>query len=147
MEDLILVVIILCLFCYIAFVSIKDNLKVYYDPMLVKLENDLLEIYPPYRDLNVTILGANDSFTENKKKMFICLKNKNGEYYDYNTLIYITMHELSHVLTSTYKDSHGQEFTDIFNYLIQSAKSKNLFDDTKPIKYDFCGIQQVMHKY
>jgi hypothetical protein len=146
MEDLCLVLFITAIFCYIAHLTIKDNLKVYYDPILVKLENDILQIYPPYRDLNVTILGANDSFTENKKKMFICLKNKAGEYYDYNTLIYITLHELSHVLTSSYKDSHGKEFTNIFQYLLQSAKDKNIFDDQIPIKYDYCGIDQVMKK-
>lgn len=146
MEDLALVLFITVIFCYIAYASVKDTLRVYYDPLLIKLENDILTIYPPYRDLNVTILGANDSFTENKKKMFICLKNKKGEYYDYNTLIYITLHELSHVLTSTYKDSHGEEFTDKFRYLLKSAKDRNLYDDEKPIKYDFCGIEQIMKK-
>ena len=37
-----------------------------------------------------------DSATEDKKKVFICVKGKNGKYYNYNKLLQVALHELAH---------------------------------------------------
>lgn len=130
----------------ISLLTIKDDIKVYYDPMIQKLSTDLQKIYPDFTKLNIVILGANDTFTENKRKIFICLRNKQNEYYDYNTLLYITLHELAHVLTSAY-DNHGEQFTDTFSKLLHRAKDLGLYDHTKDMKYDYCGTKHLIkHK-
>ncbi len=141
MTDLFLIIILSIFFIIFSIVVIKEDNQIYDDPIVKLLTADIQKIYPDFNKLNVIILGANDSFTENKKKIFICFKKPSGEYYSYHTLLYITIHELAHVLTDAY-DNHGEEFQKTFQRLLIRAKELDLYDETKPIDYDFCGTKK-----
>ena len=142
MNELVTVSLLTLCFSLLSLVIIKQDVKVYYDPLIKKLSDDLEKTYPDIKKHNIIILGANDTFTENKKKIFICLRKKNGEYYDYHTLLYISLHELAHVLTEAY-DNHGEQFNKTFSALLLRAKHLGLYDDTKKINYDYCGTKHL----
>ena len=38
------------------------------------------------------------SYTVNKREIYLCLKNKKNEFYDLNDIIYVFIHELSHLI-------------------------------------------------
>jgi len=120
----------------------SQAIKVYDDPILSKIYQDLKKIYPDIDKKGIHLYGANDTLTENKKKIFICVKRRNGEYYDYNTILYISVHELAHVLNNEYDitENHGAKFNDINNQLLNKAYELGLLDKTKPINYDMCGL-------
>jgi len=141
MSDLFLILVLSAFFIIFALLVIKEDNAIYDDPIIQKLTTDLEKIYPNFNKLNISILGANDSFTENKKKIFICFKKPSGEYYSYQTLLYITIHELAHVLTVAY-DNHGEQFQKTFQDLLVRAKELDLYDETKKIDYDFCGTKK-----
>lgn len=141
-KELILIILITFLFCLIVYFCVKKSLKIYDDPILEKIKTDLTKIYPNYPNLGVSMFAANDSFTENKKKIFLCVKKPNKEYYKYNTLIYIALHELAHVLTKKYDiDTHGEEFHQTFHSLLTTAKEKGLYDEKIELDYDYCGTE------
>jgi hypothetical protein len=145
MTDLFLILILSAFFIIFVTIVIKEDNQIYDDPIIKKLSSDLQKIYPNFNKLNIIILGANDSFTENKKKIFICFKKPSGEYYSYHTLLYITIHELAHVLTAVY-DNHGEQFQKKFQDLLIRAKELDLYDETKKIDYDFCGTKKSSHQ-
>jgi hypothetical protein len=119
----------------------KNKIYVYNDPMLNKIYKDLEKLVPNLSKLDIRLYGANDTLTENKKKIYLCLKHPNGTYYDYNTILYIAIHELAHVLNDEYDTTgnHGAKFNQINEVLLKRAESLNLIDLNKPIKYDMCG--------
>ena len=44
----------------------------------------------------ISLRKGEKSFTINKTKIFICLKDKKDEYYNNNMLMYVLLHEISH---------------------------------------------------
>jgi len=139
----IFIIILIAILVYIAYTKTKrkTNIQIYDDPMLTRIYNDLKQIVPDIDKLDIRLYGANDTLTENKKNIYLCLKNRNGTYYDYNTLLYIAIHELAHVLNDEYDttNNHGDKFNEINNLLLKRAESLNLIDVNKPINYDMCG--------
>jgi len=139
----IFIIILIAILVYIAYTKTKrkTNIQIYDDPMLTRIYNDLKQIVPDIDKLDIRLYGANDTLTENKKNIYLCLKNRNRTYYDYNTLLYIAIHELAHVLNDEYDttNNHGDKFNEINNLLLKRAESLNLIDVNKPINYDMCG--------
>ena len=82
------------------------------------------------------------SYSVNKgDKIVLCLYDyTNKVMYDFNTLMYVSIHELSHIANPTI--GHDESFYYIFNDLINNAirlKIYNFYDYEKiPVKY--CGI-------
>ena len=68
-------------------------------------------------------------------------KDKNGQYYDYNMLMYVSLHELAHAFSKTVDENHtSKEFKTNFKDLLNKAQQLNLYDPTKPLIYDYCGL-------
>jgi hypothetical protein len=76
------------------------------------------------------------SYTINKEKVYICLKDENGEYYSENMLMYVLAHELSHVLAVSI--GHTEEFHRIFENLLVELTDAGLYDPSQPIVSDYC---------
>jgi len=138
-ELLIVLITISIIFCIVY--KQKYKIKIYDDPMLNKIYNDLKLVYPDLDSKNIRLYGANDTLTENKRVIYLCLKRKNNEYYDYNTLLYLAIHELAHVINNEYDTghNHGDKFNQINEDLLEKAYSKGLLDKNKEIEYDMCG--------
>jgi hypothetical protein len=104
------------------------------DKMLVKLRNTLQPIFPDMN--NVILLSGTKSYTINKKRIHLCLKDEKGDYYDINMLIYVLLHELAHVRCD--EIGHTYKFFNIFNDILSTAQKHNLYDPTIPIIKDYC---------
>lgn len=87
----------------------------------------------------IQLLEGPKSFTINKKNIYLCLKDKNSDeqYYDYNSLIFVTLHEIAHVLCD--EIGHTNKFIQIFNALLNHATSLDLYDRTKPFVENYCS--------
>ena len=80
------------------------------DPMLHTLKRKLAPIDEHIKD--VRLYKGNKSYTINKKKIYLCLKDKNDEYYSVNMLTYVFLHEFAHVKCDEL--GHTEKFNTIF---------------------------------
>lgn len=141
-KELLWIIFLTIVFCAVTYICVKKSLKIYDDPIIERVKEDLTKVYPQFPTLGLSVFAANDSFTENKKKIFLCVKRPNKDYYKYNTIMYISLHELAHVLTKKYDiDTHGEEFHKNFNELLSRAKEIGVYDETINLDYDYCGTE------
>ena len=104
------------------------------DPMLIDIRKTLEPVFP---DINtVILLKGKKSYTINKKKIHLCLFDKDGKYYDKNMLIYVTLHELAHVRCD--EVGHTDKFHTIFSDILDTASRKGIYDPKKPIIKNYC---------
>jgi hypothetical protein len=91
------------------------------------------------------------AYSENKgEKIAFCLNKKkedNTQLIDLNTLTFVALHELSHIMTSSI--GHKQDFWNNFKYLLQNAKSAGIYDpvDYKKNPESYCGMTITDNPY
>lgn len=106
------------------------------DPMILSIREDLEKIHPKAK--TISIFKANRSYTDNKKHIYLCLKNKNNEYYERHMLLYVALHELAHVIDDKFDNKHRPEFQSIFYGLLKKASDLGIYDlEFKPVK-NYC---------
>lgn len=106
------------------------------DPILVELKELLCEIFPEIN--NTILLRGEKSYTINKSRIHICLKDEKGDYYDKNMLIYVILHELAHVLCD--EIGHTAKFHTIFKQVLEKAVKAGVYDDSIPPIKNYCEI-------
>jgi len=84
------------------------------------------------------------AYSENKgEKIAFCLNTtKDGDkLIDIETLTYVALHELSHIMTKSV--GHKQEFWENFKFMLENAKAAKIYDpvDYKKDPKDYCGIK------
>ena len=90
------------------------------------------------------------SFTINKGEMMgICLREKNESrpFHDYNTLLFVVIHEMAHV--ASVSEGHNSEFITNFRWLLREAKQFGYYD---PVNYQnspmtYCGVKVTNNPY
>lgn len=87
---------------------------------------------------NLRIYRGDKSYTINKKTIYLCLKDHNGNYYDNNTLVYVITHELAHVLCD--EIGHTEKFHKIFDTLLFELELEGLYDSNIPIAENYCKL-------
>ncbi len=118
----------------------REHLK-YSDPMIESIRNDLIKVHPKARELRY--FASDKSFTEDKKDMFLCLKDENNQYYSRNFLMYVALHELAHAISKSYDDNHnGREFNENFDMLLDKASRMSLYDPSQPLLQNYCNVEQ-----
>lgn len=83
------------------------------------------------------------AYSENKgEKLAFCLNTRKNEtkLIDINTLTFVALHELSHIMTKSI--GHKQEFWSNFKFLLENAKEANIY---QPVNYkkqpqEYCGM-------
>jgi len=90
------------------------------------------------------------AYSENKgEKIAFCLNKKKDEdkLIDINTLTFVALHELSHIMTSSV--GHKQEFWQNFKFLLENAKAANIYQpvDYKKAPQDYCGMKLTDNPY
>jgi hypothetical protein len=111
------------------------------DPMVIRLQADLLRIDPSSSKFQY--FSSDESYTEDKKKIYLCLRDENGDYYDYNMLIYVSLHELAHAMSAVVDTEHVTlEFNNLFNLLLKRASDLNLYDQSKPPVAGYCPLKK-----
>ena len=84
------------------------------------------------------------AYSENKgEKLAFCLNTskKGNKLIDLNTLTFVALHELSHIMTESI--GHKQEFWSNFKYLLQNAKKAGIYNpvDYKKNPQEYCGMK------
>jgi hypothetical protein len=85
--------------------------------------------------------GVTTSYVYNKgEKIVFCLRTVEGKLHDKNTVMFVVVHEMSHLATKSY--DHNREFWTNFKFLLEEAVKAGLYipiDYKKgPVKY--CGM-------
>ena len=135
-EGLLLSIIIVLLI-YIFYIKIYE----YYsskDIKLQSLKDKITNVFDNFKKIKV-YKSTSTSYTINKKKIYMCLKDKEGNYYDDNTLIYVLLHEYSHTLCTDI--GHTEQFDKIFKEVLQKAIHYGIYDGSEP-KSDYCEYKQ-----
>ena len=112
--------------------------------------------HPEDPDVKRLVIGFNPSkisetlptseltaYSENKgEKIAFCLnKTKNSStLIDINTLTFVSIHELSHIMTKSI--GHKQDFWQNFKFLLENAKDANIYIpiDYKKKPQGYCGM-------
>ena len=122
------------------FMKVKENLLPY-DPKVDELKRKLALVHPKSKKLQ--FYTDKKSYTINKKKMHLCVKDENYEYYDDNMLIYVALHELAHVLCD--EIGHTPKYWAIFDDVLEKAAktidpvtNKPVYNPDGIINKDYC---------
>lgn len=107
--------------------------------LIKEIKRRMSIINPIYSSIEIYENG--ETYAYNKKEIYICLKDEHGKYYDINTLTYVALHELSHMITVGEKDDHDEKFKKNFEILLKTAKSKGIWDPKKPLPQVYCGVK------
>lgn len=108
------------------------------DSMLEKLRADLIRI--DSRAARLQFFTAKESYTEDKEKVFLCIHDKKtGDYYPYNQLIEVAIHELAHANTSVIDPNHtSPEWNSEFRRLLNRAVELGIYNPSIPPVSDYC---------
>lgn len=90
------------------------------------------------------------SYSLNKgEKIALCIREKENPnvFIDENTIIFVAIHELAHIMTESV--GHKKEFWDNMAFLLKEAEKINIY---KPIDYsknnvDYCGMEITTTPY
>jgi hypothetical protein len=106
-------------------------------PILNQVRDNFAKLNPEY--YNIPLREGDSAYTENKAVITLCLKNpETGGYYDMNTIMYVALHELGHIVSKTH--GHNDEFKKNFATLLRQAARKGIYDPRKPIPTTYCGV-------
>jgi hypothetical protein len=107
---LILFFIIIGFIIFLIILQIEEY-KLQDDPILKQLRQKVSPIFKKKnftgilepinkRDImdEISLYKGDKSYTINKQKVFLCLKDEKDEYYQFNMLLYVLLHEISHVI-------------------------------------------------
>lgn len=92
--------------------------------------------------LSETVPGSKyTSYSVNKgEKISICIRNTDNSFMDMNTILFVAIHELAHVMTIS--TGHTDEFWKNMKFILEVAESIGIY---KPIDYQkfpetYCGM-------
>lgn len=113
------------------------------------LLNSITRMKANYRPINVREnipVDKNDdtSYTINKGAVFaLCLRfaDARTRFHDLNTIMFVALHELSHLFSKTY--GHDKQFWTAFKFILQNAVEIGLYIpiDYRKKKVPYCGIE------
>ena len=110
------------------------------DPRTIRL----VEGFNPQKISETLPTSELTAYSENKgEKLAFCLNTtkEGNKLIDLNTLTFVALHELSHIMTETI--GHKQEFWQNFKFLLENAKASGVYDpvDYKKKPKEYCGMK------
>ena len=105
----------------------------------------LVEKFNPKKIMETLPTSSYTAYSENKgEKIAFCLnKTKKGEnnMIDEHTLMFVAIHELSHIATKSI--GHKSDFWDNFKFLLENAKESGIHEplDYKTAPQEYCGMK------
>lgn len=105
--------------------------------------NRLVKNYNPKKIYETLPTSEYTAYSENKgEKLAFCLdtEKEGGRLIDLNTLMYVALHEISHIGTKSI--GHTEEFWDNFKFVITEAKNIGIYQlvDYKKEPARYCGM-------
>lgn len=108
------------------------------DPRTKRLKNR----FNPYKISESAANSTQTSYSVNKgEKIVFCLrsKDKNQDIHDFNTITFVALHELAHIMTKSI--GHTTEFWDNFRFILKHAIQHGYYEKqdfrSRPERY--CG--------
>ena len=104
----------------------------------------LVKGFNPKQIMETLPTSTYTAYSENKgEKLAFCLnvkKNENDTLIDENTLMFVALHELSHIATKSI--GHKTEFWDNFKFMLEQANEIGIY---QPVDYsqkpsEYCGM-------
>lgn len=89
------------------------------------------------------------AYTENKKTMMMCIRKSDGSVYDLNTMMFVTLHEISHIINDEW--DHGLRFWRIFRFVLGCAREcGETCGGYDPVDYsksnvNYCGLNITLN--
>jgi hypothetical protein len=128
--------------------SVTQKMKDMVSYMKEKHPNDprtvrLVEGFNPQKISETLPTSELTAYSENKgEKIAFCLNKKKDEdrLIDINTLTFVALHELSHIMTESI--GHKQDFWQNFKFLLENAKAAGIYEpiDYKKNPQEYCGM-------
>jgi len=106
------------------------------DPKLRELKEKLLPLDPTVK--TIKLYKGDKSYTINKEKIYLCLKDEHNNYYSDNILIYVLIHEIAHLLNRQ-DVGHTPKFHQIFEELLDKAAKLGVYDPSVPMIQNYCN--------
>jgi hypothetical protein len=108
-------------------------------PMLTQVRNNFSKIDPKFA--NIPLRTGDSAYTENKAVITLCLTDPGtNKHYDINTIMYVALHELAHVITPEGAEEHGTEFKKNFSSLLNKAAMIGVYDPSRSIPTTYCKV-------
>jgi len=111
----------------------------------------LVDGFRPHKIMETLPTSSYTAYSENKgEKIAFCLnsqKENNDSLIDIDTLSFVAIHELSHVMTVSI--GHKQEFWDNFKFLLENAKEAGIHTprNYKNDPVEYCGMKITDNPY
>lgn len=135
-------IVVLLFLALLIIVAVNFSSRSYYssnDPMLAQVRANFAKLNPRYAE--IPLRTGDSAYTENKEVITLCLVNPDtGHYYDLNTIMYVSLHELSHVLTPEGQEEHGDTFKKKFADLLRKGAEIGIYNPRKPIPATYCKV-------
>jgi hypothetical protein len=116
-----------------------------HSPVIEKLKQQIKKIDPEYEKLNIT--EGEVSETEDKTYITLCVRDPiTGNEYSQNTLMYVLLHEIAHVITPLEYGKgdeiidHGPRWENNFQKLLRRAEIVGVYNSSIPMDQWYCGI-------
>ena len=138
-SNIVLIINIVCIILYLFFYLLAHYCKEKYqqnDPMIKELKDTLFVIFPDIKDVKI-YESEGKSYTINKEKVYLCLRDENNQYYNKNMLLYVLLHEYAHVLNKSV--GHNEEFQEIFDNVLNKAINAGIYNPAIPTIDDYCN--------
>lgn len=107
-----------------------------------EITQNMLRNYNPEVIVENVPGGGDTSYTINKgQRMYICIRDKTGALLDKHTIVFVVLHEISHI-GHYYGWGHGQSYWEVFKFVLKNAAESGIH---KPLDYTYnprkyCGI-------
>ena len=151
----IIIFVMLCIILTLVGYILYDQLNEHFndrDPKLIELKKKLeILINQPNKkwtghleSLNnryilneIKLYVGSKSYTINKTRIYMCIRDSNNHYYDDNSLMFVLLHEISHVICKSI--GHTEEFHKIFEDLLVEAEKVGIYNSKIPMIKNYCG--------
>lgn len=133
------------MFAIMATAAYSYSQRSYYSskhPLLDEVRANFSKIDPKYASIPLRV--GDSAYTENKEVITLCLTDpETKKDYDINTISYVALHELAHVISSSV--GHGSEFRKNFNTLLKKGAELGFYNPRKPIPAKYCNTKTGSH--
>lgn len=137
--------------------KLNKDAKLLVDKLIKNYPNDkpikrLHSKYMPNRIHETPQTSKFTSYSVNKgKHLYLCIRDKKkSQFEDYNTLLYVVIHELAHIMSESI--GHTPEFWSNFKFLLKKAIEYNIYkyENYKSNPQSYCGLtitNNVLNKH
>ena len=85
----------------------------------------------------------------NDAMIALCIRDEYGEFHDFNTIMFVALHELGHIATADHEEDHGPVYWRNFADILEKAEKigivTNIDYKKHPTKY--CGLDITFNPY